>query len=111
MSRLLDSVLTAAQREECEANDLRLARAIAPTLERTLRVDRGPASPVRGSSMDAVIAALGEGVGRVEVLDAEWDAFDREHNVDKGQKWHQVNDQHAADLQIQMQGCIGELPR
>jgi hypothetical protein len=75
MSYLLDSALTAAQRQECEANDAALARAMAPTLG--LRVNRGPATPVSGSAMDALMAslenaeALGVEVGRVEISETE----------------------------------------
>lgn len=109
-----------------DATTTALARAMVPTLDRGLRVNRGFALPVSGDSMDAVIRALGSGVERVEVerIDrgpltqpAELSeeeaaiAFDLQRNVDKGRKWHQVNDQHAADLQLQFQGCIGELPR
>lgn len=82
-----------------------------------LRINRGPTTPVSGSSMDAVMAslesaeALGVEVGRIEVSEAEWLEFERQRNVDKAERWHKVNDQHAMDLQVQYQGWIGELPR
>jgi hypothetical protein len=54
----------------------------------------------------------GEATRPVELYDeATWREVDRLRDLDKGQKWHRQNDQHAADLQLQYQGCIGELPR
>lgn len=74
--------------------DARLhAREAAVAIEAE-RIDRGPLT---------VPAELTD--------EATWLAFDLARNVDKGQKWHRQNDQHAADLQLQYQGCIGELPR
>lgn len=77
-----------------------VAREIAPTLERVLRVNRGPASPVRGSSMDAVINALAEGMGRVEVSEAQAEEIDRAMDADKAQRWHQRNDAAALSAQV-----------
>lgn len=104
MSYLLDSALTAAQRQECEANDAALARAMAPTLE--LRVNRGAATPVSGSAMDALMAsldnaeALGVEVGRVEISEAEAQAIDRAMHEGKAERWHQRNDAAAIEAQL-----------
>lgn len=44
--------------------------------------------------------------------ESAWDAFDLQRGgVGKGERLARANDAHALDLQIQLQGCIGELPR
>lgn len=43
--------------------------------------------------------------------DAAFAEFDRLRNVNKGPKLARREADHALDLQIQMQGAIGELPR
>jgi hypothetical protein len=43
--------------------------------------------------------------------DATWVAFDLARNVDKGPRLAQRDADIAMDLQVQYQGCIGELPR
>ena len=58
MSALLESIIGAARRDECDRND------------KLLRINFGPAKPVSGDSIDLVLGALDAGVGRVEVFPA-----------------------------------------
>lgn len=84
MSRALDLLLTAQQRSDCAKNDAAMGGVMQPI-------------PFHAD----VLTPFSE---------QELQAADVQRSQHKAQMAHALNDAHALDLQVQLQGYIGGLP-
>lgn len=100
MTRLTDAYMNA------------IARSMAPTLDRASTCRATGNHRVASNDEPELFVDRGPLTMPSELSESEATEIDRAMEADKkANGWHRRNDAHALDLQIQMQGCIGDLPR